>query len=153
MNASENTPLIRQVSSLLNTVLNLEKSRTFEVRGQRVYPSEVHLLLLLAERPQANATELAGSLGLTKGAISQTLTRLEKKGLVLKTRDTARKNALNVEFTKLGVEITEYFQEKTTIMQKRVEEYCDTLAEDDREVIERFLEHLNETLIKMGNGE
>ena len=54
-----------------------------EISSQKLYPSEIHLLLLIDAQSQLNATGLAERLGLTKGAVSQTLTRLEKKGVLI----------------------------------------------------------------------
>lgn len=145
--------LDRLVSTLINTVLNLEKSRTFVVRGRRIYPSEVHLLLLLADQPAANATELARMLGLTKGAVSQTITRLVEKGLLTKTRDPASKNALALSFTTQGDETAAYFRDKTAQMQARVARHTAALGEDERRAIGEFLARLSEALEAMGSGE
>jgi len=153
MNATPQDTLYPRISALINTVLNLEKGRTFQIHGQRIYPSEVHLLLDLARSPDANSTDLARNLGLTKGAVSQTLTRLERKGLVVKSRDPANRNALNLEFTALGTETVAHFREKTSRMRARVEEHLVSLTAADREVIGNFLEQLTASLGEMRGGE
>ncbi len=153
MNSNPNLPVLHQVSALIDAILNLEKGRTFQIRGQRIYPSEVHLLLNLADRPEANATDLASRQGLTKGAISQTLSRLETKGLLVKNRIAANKNALDLELTPEGRETVEYFQQKTARMRVEVERHLDTLEADERRAIEAFLASLGNALTSMGGGE
>lgn len=52
--------------------------------GELLYPAEVHTLSTIYENPALSMTELAGILGVTKGAVSQMITRLDKKGLISK---------------------------------------------------------------------
>lgn len=47
---------------------------------------EIHLIEAIGKHPDANVTDLAKVLGNTKGAVSQMAAKLEKKGLICKTR-------------------------------------------------------------------
>jgi len=152
MDAMTPAALFPRVSALINAVLDLEKGRTFQVRGQRIFPSEVHLLLDLAAAPRATATELAAGLGVTKGAVSQTLARLERKGLVIRTRDPDQRNALRLELTARGSETVGHFRRKTGRMRRRVEKHLAALSAAEREVIAGFLERLTEALEEMAGG-
>ncbi|MFH1841618.1 MAG: MarR family transcriptional regulator [bacterium] len=143
MDELEHRALIAQVEGIVDKILNVEKGHSFEIEGTRLYPSEIHLLLRIAAEPGINATGLAERLGLTKGAVSQTLSRLEKKGLLLKSRDAARKNELILEFTTLGRQTVEHFQGVQAKLRQRYDSFFASLSEADREVIHRFLSHLN----------
>lgn len=53
--------------------------------GMPLYPSEIHTIATLCNQGSMSITELAETTGVTKGAISQLVTKLEKKKLVRKT--------------------------------------------------------------------
>ncbi len=46
-----------------------------------LFKSELHLIKAIKEHPEANVTALAEILGVTKGAVSQVIRRLEEKGM------------------------------------------------------------------------
>lgn len=65
--------------------------------GVMLFPSEIHTLCTVADNPECNTTELAVLLGVTKGAISQMVKKLEKKGLL--TRKFAPGSEKQLMFT------------------------------------------------------
>ena len=143
MASHENRTLVAQLEAFVDKILNLEKRQLHEVDGQKLYPSEIHLLLLIDAQSQLNATGLAERLGLTKGAISQTLTRLEKKGVLIKSRDPASKNELILEFTGAGRKVLRHFRGVQAAVRKRYDEIFAAFDEDEREVIGRFFRRLH----------
>ncbi|EFK05222.1 transcriptional regulator, MarR family [delta proteobacterium NaphS2] len=52
--------------------------------GEVLHPSEIHTIEMIGKNPGINVTGLAGRLGVTKGAVSQLIKKLENKGLVSK---------------------------------------------------------------------
>jgi len=88
--------------TLTNQLVFLEKRYVFRHGELDLHPSELHLLLAIKDEPEANATKLAGRLGVTKGAVSQLLKKLEAKGVIEKTSDPAQKNEITSTFTRLG---------------------------------------------------
>ena len=143
MASHENRTLVAQLEAFVDKILNLEKRQLHEVDGQKLYPSEIHLLLLIDAQSQLNATGLAERLGLTKGAISQTLTRLEKKGVLIKSRDPASKNGLILEFTGAGQKVLRHFRGVQAAVRKRYDEIFAAFDEDEQEVIRRFFRRLH----------
>lgn len=134
--------LIERLSRVIDKILYLEKSQVFEVGGVRLYPSEVHLVLYLAKRPGANATTLADHFGVTKGAISQTLTRLQKKGVITKERDRSRRNELILGFTELGRRAVERFNRLELALIRRHDQLFDELTPEQRQVVAGVLDSL-----------
>ena len=65
---------------------------------------------VISEYPDANAGEMAQRLGVSNGAVSQTLARLEKKGVIYKHKDTSLKNRVTAAFTDSGKEAMERFE-------------------------------------------
>ncbi|MBU2546766.1 MAG: MarR family transcriptional regulator [Proteobacteria bacterium] len=136
------TQLARQVVRLTNKIIFLEKKSLLEHGKVKLYPSEIHLLDVIDREPGINASETAARLGVTKGAVSQTVTRLEKKGVVRKSRDRRNKNELTVHLTDLGNEVFEIHRRRRIGLEKTFAGHLDGLSAGDREVIGRFLWNL-----------
>ncbi len=131
--------LAAQILLIINKLTLLEKNRTFPHGDLKLYPSEIHLMLLIDDEQESNATIMAEKLGVTKGAISQTLSRLEKKGILEKTKDPYNKNELTATFTPLGQEALEKYREVRKVFRNRFAHYFSSFSESEREVIGRFL--------------
>lgn len=124
---------------LIKKLTFLEKNDIFPYEGLKLYPSEIHLMLLIDDQQATNATGMAEKLGVTKGAISQTLSRLEKKGILVKTKDPYSKNELTATFTPLGQAALVQYRELRTSFRSQFVHYFSTLPEDERAVIGRFM--------------
>jgi len=138
----KNEKLIAQIHKFINKLIFLEKKNIFKFKEVHLYPSEIHLMLLIKEKQTTNATKMAERLGITKGAVSQTLSRLEKKGILNKIKDPYNKNELTVSFKSLGQEAIEQLRELQTPVKKQYDNYLSTLTENEREVIKRFLSQM-----------
>lgn len=70
--------------------------------GVALFRAEIHTIRAIGKNPRINVTALAEHINVTKGAVSQTISKLTRKGLVSKTH--ARHNAKEVllELTDLG---------------------------------------------------
>jgi len=99
-------------------------------------------LLAIRAEPQANATRLAKSLGITKGAVSQVLKRLEGKHVIAKRSDPAQKNEVTASFTRLGRNAIAAFLARRDTIGRRIRAYLASLAADEATTIRRFLEEM-----------
>ncbi len=54
--------------------------------GDLLYPTEIHTIDLIGKMRKATVTELCGLFGVTKGAVSQVVGKLSRKGYVTKNR-------------------------------------------------------------------
>ena len=70
--------------------------------GVLLYPSEIHMVSRVDALDGVGVTELADAMGITKGAVSQLITRLEKKGLVAKETDPEHRARVLIRTTGLG---------------------------------------------------
>jgi DNA-binding MarR family transcriptional regulator len=130
------------ISRVINKLLFLEKRRVFEYGGIKLYPSELHLMGLIASDGTVNATSMAMAFGVTKGAISQTLSRLQKKGVLYKTKDPYNKNELSAHFTPFGKSALESHRKLVETLNAAYEQYISSLSEAEKEVISNFLKHV-----------
>jgi len=136
----------RQIIQVLNKIIFAEKKKIFRFKGVSLYPSEIHLMLVIKNERDTNATEIAKELGLTKGAVSQTLSRLEKKGILLKTKDPYNKNELTLSLTGLGKKASELCQSGQASFLKAHEGFLEELDTREKEVIWRFLLHMERAI-------
>lgn len=143
---NKNTTLSNHIMQFINTLLFLEKRSVFAYKDINLYPSEIHLLVLISEGHAVNATTMAEKLGVTKGAISQTLSRLQKKNVLLKTKNPFNKNELTVHFTKTGSEAMVQFVQKRAAQEQAYANYINKLSSQDEQVIQNFLTQMEQFL-------
>jgi len=70
--------------------------------GDLLYFAELHTITVIAKNNEINMTSLAEIMGVTKGAISQTIRKLVKKNLVLKSNINNRKE-VNLRLSEKGL--------------------------------------------------
>jgi DNA-binding MarR family transcriptional regulator len=99
---------------------------------------------VISEYPNASAGEMAQRLGVSNGAISQTLARLEKKGMIHKHKDTSLKNRVTAAFTASGKEAMERFEAEQASSKELFSNYLKGLSKTERKAIESFLSHIEE---------
>lgn len=71
---------------LMNKFNELEKRPYDFGIGETMYPSEIHTIEAIGKNSGINVTELAKTLHITKGAASQMITKLKKRGFINKVR-------------------------------------------------------------------
>ena len=135
---------MERLQRVINKILFLGKKRVFRFEGVDLFPSEVHLMMVIREGTSTNVTRMAEELAVTKGAVSQSLTRLEKKGVLVKTRDPSRKNELTLSFTPFGTRTLQHYQSHTAGFFEGPRSYLIGLSSGERRAIQGFLEELEE---------
>jgi DNA-binding MarR family transcriptional regulator len=69
---------------------------------EELYSSEIHLIEAIGDNRDLSVTDISRVLGVTKGAVSQTLKKIEKKGLAAKHADPMNSSRVSVELTSKG---------------------------------------------------
>jgi len=137
-----------KIRKIIDKILFTERKKYFHFEDVRLFPSEIHLILYIYEHEgkAKNATKIARYVGVTKGAISQNLSRLEKKGILVKEKDHMNKNELNLCFTNKGEKLLKHFllfQDKfLRIHNKTLKKF----TEDQKSTILEFLSSLDEII-------
>ncbi len=134
---------------VINKILFLKKKDLFQFKGIKFYPAEIHLMLIIKDKSATNATKMAEWLGVTKGAVSQTMSRLENKGVLVKEKDPYNKNELTLTFTSFGTTALEFYSEIAKGMYQVHADYLDTFTKQEKEVIQRFLTGIESALKKL----
>ena len=132
--------IVERAFDLLNRISFLDRRNTFDAAtGARLHSSEIHAVLAIARDPSTNATQLAEQLGVTKGAISQTLARLQQKEVVRTEKIPQTKNELRIVFTPHGRRIVENLQQWVEQRHASLFDFLGELQEGELETIDRFL--------------
>ena len=117
--------------------------------GVLLFPAEVHTLSAVCENPRSNITELAELLGVTKGAVSQMISKMEKKGLIIKEFAPGSEKQRMLKLTEKGKLAYNGHEEYHKQMVIAVDKKMKSLSIDDLnqyQQINRLVEELIEEL-------
>ncbi len=107
--------------------------------GDLLYFTEIHTITILGKNREMNMTRLAEKMGVTRGAISQTIRKLVNKNLVVKL-NTNNKKEFNLRLTEKG----QIAYRGQMSFQREIFTFAETLYEKgsvrDREMVKRLFE-------------
>jgi DNA-binding MarR family transcriptional regulator len=105
--------------------------------GDMLYFTEIHTITMVGKNREINMTRLAEIMGVTKGAISQTIRKLVHKNLILKSNSTNRKE-FSLKLSPKGKIVYKGQQ----IFQRELFEFATTLYDQalpaDRDMVKRL---------------
>ena len=87
---------------IINEYNTIEKTPRNYGTGELLYASEMNIIETLGYNQGINVTDLAEKLGVTKGAISQVIKKLEKKNLVSRFREPGNNREVLLKLTIKG---------------------------------------------------
>lgn len=137
---------VEKLFEIINHFVFSEKKKPFYFEGIDLYPAETHLILEIKGVTMVNATRMAEQFGITKGAMSQTLKRLEAKGILKKSKDPYNKNELSVTLTPLGKRAYGRCKQMRDMIAARFRGVLATFEEREQEAVARFLSDLSDAL-------
>ncbi len=94
--------LIEAYLRVLNKAVENQKKPREYGTGEPLYPSEIHAIMLIGGHEGSHVSELARIAGVTKGAVSQVVGKLEMKGYVRKIEDPEKASRTLLELTNKG---------------------------------------------------
>jgi len=137
-----NSDLVNKIFETISKLTFLDRRRKITYQNIRLYPSEIHLLLFIYHIQDTNITKIAERLGLTKGAISQTLSRLHKKEIIIKETEPFQKNQLHIQFTDKGKMLMDHVNEFRGFLETEFLSYLKTKSSGEKQLISDFLDTL-----------
>lgn len=112
--------------------------------------SEIHLIEVVGQNEGLSVTDLAKRLGITKGAVSQTLKKLEVKDLVVKEVDPTNTSRITVSLSTKGKVAYYSHLQWHEAVDGGFRDYFVHLPEDKIRFLEEFLSILEQFLKKRG---
>jgi len=108
--------------------------------------SEIHLIEIIGDNENLSVTDIGRYLGITKGAVSQSLKRLEKKGLSFKKTDPENLSRSIVMLTAKGSTAFWAHKHWHETMDGGFLKYMEELNAEESEIIIHFLERVEDFL-------
>jgi DNA-binding MarR family transcriptional regulator len=109
--------------------------------GEPLYPAGVHMVSEIRENPGIHVTGLADKLGVTVGAVSQILAKLEMKGLITKEKDDRNQSRILLRLTPDGEDVhlnhMRFHEALDNVL-------CELLGDSDEEKISFLKNFLND---------
>ncbi|MCT4593834.1 MAG: MarR family transcriptional regulator [Anaeromicrobium sp.] len=109
-----------------------------------IYRSEIHIMKVIGDYSNLHVSEIARKFRVTKGAISQILKKLERKGLVEKYLDETNNTRLLVKLTDKGRGAYEHHEEYHRKYDKDIFTYLEELDDHELEVLLTFIEKVSD---------
>lgn len=106
--------------------------------GDLLYMREAHIIIEIGPHGVENVSELGERLGVTQGAISQQLGKLEKKGYLIRIQAQNDRRQFSVELTEKGKRLYELHQELDRKQYDIVKSFFRDFTGEELEVIKRF---------------
>ena len=126
-------------------VANEKKPRTYGV-AQPLYPSEIHMIMMIGNHPDMHLAELARRCGITRGAASQTIARLARKGLVEKTQSPQNRLKMQPALTADGKAAYAAHEQRHQEMDRRLLNPVAQLSDEQFTSIASFFDHIEKML-------
>lgn len=134
--------LVEKILDSISILNSLDKKRVITHEGQRLHTSEIQLLMFLYHVQDTNITAIAEKMSLTKGAISQTLSRLQKKGIINKEMYPEKKNELHITFTEKGGLLMALLNKNKISLERKYLRYIKSLSDHDKQTVSDFLDKM-----------
>jgi DNA-binding MarR family transcriptional regulator len=134
--------------SLLEISRLLEKTPRKFGTDQELSHGEIHMIEIIGDNEGLSVTEIGALIGVTKGAVSQSLKRLEKKGLAVKNTDLANLSRLLVSLTAKGKAAYWAHKHWHETMDGGFGSYLASLGDRDVAVVVDFLTRVEDFLLR-----
>jgi len=94
--------ILQKIEKLITRVEAMHTPALSFGTGVLMHQKEIHTVQAIGRHPGINVTKLAEYTGVTKGAVSQTIKKLTRKGLVKRTHALGNAKEVILELTDLG---------------------------------------------------
>ncbi len=122
---------------------NSNEPRNFETDVE-IYRSEIHIINVIGYNDDIHISEIARKFGVTKGAISKTIKKLERKGLVEKRIDKTNNTRTLVKLTDKGMKAYYAHERYHNEYDRDMFSYLESLTDHELEILYTFLDKANE---------
>lgn len=115
----------------------LEKPRKYAI-DDSLYMREVHFVVALGAKDHPTMGEMAEALGVTPGAVTQMVSRLEKKGFVTRAKAAQDKRQTTISLTEKGRSLC---AEHIAYDRREHQEISEMLGEFSDQDLEKFIRY------------
>lgn len=131
---------------LVYRIFELDKKIRRYGTDKPLFESEIHMIQAIRENEGIHVTGLAEYLNVTKGAVSQVIMKLEKKGMIVKGRDPENQSRLVLTLTPKGETAYRNHEKLHQEFDELVEAILKGTSEEHRSFLKRFMRTLDQRL-------
>lgn len=125
-----------------SALIELDKKTRYYGTDVPIFHSEIHVIMAIAEHPGIHVGGLADILGVTKGAVSEILKKLERKALIIKEVDELNLSRYTLHLTAKGKKAHSNHMHYHMVLNSMVEEQLEDASEHDLKFLSDFLSAL-----------
>lgn len=114
-----------------------------------LFNAEIHMLTIIKENEGIHITGIADKLGVTKGAVSQIVNKLNKKGFIIKETNSHNLSKLSLSLTPKGEVAEANHQELHNTLDLMVQDIIKDASKDNIEFLKYFLNSFEERYRKL----
>jgi DNA-binding MarR family transcriptional regulator len=127
------------LARLFNKAAIIEREPVDTGDGTLLYTSEVHLIDMAGRFPAESMSALATRLGITRGAISQTVKKLEEKGYVERINPEGNNKTVYIRLTETGTRVFTWHRSYHAVVNARIAQEIAGLDGKERERLQKIL--------------
>ena len=143
--------LVSLFQKILQTYTVIEKNPIVIPTGQIIHLTEVQTIAAIGDHPGINMTQLAEVIGVTRGAVSQTLRKLTHKKLVHRSKQKNNKE-INLSLTQIGEVVQVSYHEKMKEIFLFAESLYESATNAERDLARRLFQAIHQNLLERING-
>jgi len=117
--------------------------------GSKIYRFELHVIDLVGKNKGITINELAKILKVTKGAVSQVITKLAKGAVVEKIKSSGNKKNVNLFLTPKGEDIFSGHRQFHTNINNKIDNYFKKYSEREIDLIKSVLNEIRNLLLQV----
>lgn len=152
---NNNHKIANESLDLAFALMELDKKTRYYGTDVPIFHSEIHVIKAIAEHSSIYVGGLADILGVTKGAVSEILKKLERKALVKKEVDELNLSRYLLSLTEKGEKAHKIHMHYHDIIDSMVEDELQNATESEIQFLSNFLsalidriENFDENMIK-----
>jgi DNA-binding MarR family transcriptional regulator len=123
-------------------LLEVDKKTRYYGTDEPLFEAEIHMIKSIKENEGIHVTGLAEKLGVTKGAVSQIIMKLARKGMIAKDKDINNQSRLILTLTPKGETAYLYHEKFHQEFDSFIEDILKDASEENKAFLKRFLDLL-----------
>lgn len=138
--------------SLVYRLIEADKKIRYFGTDKQLTESEIHMIKAVRDYEGLHITGLANRLNITKGAVSQVVMKIEKKGMIVKERDSGNLSRLVLRLTQKG----ETAYKNHELFHRKFDAYVEKTLKDatpeKREFLREFIVSMGQIIEEFETG-
>lgn len=149
-----NHDLMQLIESFYQITGKINKQRNHLISFEGTEPlntAAIHLIDVIGKHPEYNATQIAETLGNTKGAVSQMTTKLENKKLIARKQSDINDKEVTFVLTESGQRVYDGHEKLHEELYQRLGEILSEFSAEDVAKIKRAFAAIEECMTEYGH--